>query len=158
MTSSTPARSAAAGLAIRDAGPGDEAAWRTLWAGYLAFYDLALPPGVTASTWARLIDRNSPLKARLALRDGRLLGFAIHQHHPSSWVAGDDCYLEDLYVDAGARGAGVGRALLEDLIALARARDWHRLYWHADQKNARARALYDRYAADDGHIRYRMTL
>ncbi|MEI2805131.1 N-acetyltransferase family protein [Albidovulum sp.] len=158
MTPSTPAPSAAAGLAIRDAGHGDEAAWRDLWAGYLAFYDLTLPPEVTASTWARLIDRSSPLKARLALRDGRLLGFAIHQHHPSSWVAGDDCYLEDLYVDAPARGAGIGRALLDDLVALARAQGWHRLYWHTDQENARARALYDRYAGDDGHIRYRMTL
>ena len=158
MTPSTPAPSAAAGLAIRDAGPRDEAAWRDLWAGYLAFYDLTLPPEVTASTWARLIDRSSPLKARLALRDGRLLGFAIHQHHPSSWVAGDDCYLEDLYVDAPARGAGIGRALLDDLVALARAQGWHRLYWHTDQENARARALYDRYAGDDGHIRYRMTL
>lgn len=146
------------GPTIRDAAPGDAAAWRALWAGYLAFYDLTLPPGVTGATWARLMDRGSPLKARLALRDGRLLGFAIHQHHPSSWVAGDDCYLEDLYVDAAARGAGVGRALIDDLIALARARGWHRLYWHTDQDNARARALYDLYASDDGHIRYRMTL
>ncbi len=146
------------GPTIRDAAPGDEAAWRALWADYLAFYRLDLAPEVTASTWARLTDPGSPLKARLALRDGRLLGFAIHQHHPSSWVAGDDCYLEDLYVDGAARGAGTGRALLDDLVALARARGWHRLYWHTDEGNSRARALYDRYAQSDGHIRYRMTL
>ncbi len=145
-------------LAIRDAGPDDEAGWRRLWDAYLAFYDLVLPPEVTTATWARLMDSASPLKARLAIRDGRVVGFALHQHHPSSWVAGDDCYLEDLFVDAEARGAGVGRALIDDLIALARARGWHRLYWHTEEGNARARALYDSYTASDGHIRYRMRL
>lgn len=158
MTPCAPAPPAAAGLAIRAAGPGDEAAWRALWAGYLAFYGIDLAPGVTAATWARLTDPASPLKARLALRDGRVIGFAIHQHHPSTWVAGDDAYLEDLFVDAAARGSGAGRALLDDLVALARARGWHRLYWHTDAGNARARALYDRYTESDGHIRYRMTL
>lgn len=145
-------------LAIRDAAPDDEAGWRRLWDGYLAFYDLALPPAVTAATWARLMDPASPLKARLAVRDGRIAGFAIHQHHPSSWVEGDDCYLEDLYIDAAERGEGLGRALIDDLIALARARGWHRLYWHTDKDNARARSLYDSYVQSDGHIRYRLRL
>lgn len=145
-------------LAIRDATPEDEAGWRRLWDAYLAFYDLALPPAVTAATWARLMDPASPLKARLAVRDGRIAGFAIHQHHPSSWVEGDDCYLEDLYIDAAERGAGLGRALIDDLIALARARGWHRLYWHTDEDNARARSLYDSYVQSDGHIRYRLRL
>ncbi|MCB2125340.1 MAG: GNAT family N-acetyltransferase [Rhodobacteraceae bacterium] len=145
-------------ITIRDATPDDEAEWRRLWDGYLAFYDIALAPEITAATWARLMDPASPLKLRLALRGDRFAGFALHQHHPSSWVAGDDCYLEDLFVDAEARGSGVGRALIDDLIALARARGWHRLYWHTDEGNARARTLYDSYTASDGHIRYRMRL
>ncbi|MCB2114946.1 MAG: GNAT family N-acetyltransferase [Rhodobacteraceae bacterium] len=145
-------------LAIRDAAPGDRAAWLVLWADYLRFYDIDLAPEVTEATWRRLMDPVSPLKARLAQRGGRLLGFAIHQHHPSSWVSGDDCYLEDLFVAADARGSGTGRALIDDLAALARARGWHRLYWHTDEGNARARALYDSYTPSDGHIRYRIRL
>lgn len=148
---------------IRDAAPGDAAAWQALWQGYLEFYGVALPPAVTARTWARLMDPASPLKARLAEADGpasegRVLGFAIHQHHPSSWVMGEDCYLEDLFVAPAARGQGLGRALIADLAALARARGWHRLYWHTRETNARARALYDSFTESDGHIRYRMTL
>lgn len=146
------------GLTIRDAVPADEAAWRRLWAGYLAFYEVDLAPGVTDRTWARLLDPASPLKARLAFRNGGLDGFAIHQHHPSSWVAGDDCYLEDLFVAEAARGTGTGRALLDDLISLARAKGWHRLYWHTDEGNARARTLYDSFTKSDGHIRYRLRL
>jgi GNAT superfamily N-acetyltransferase len=90
--------------------------------------------------------------------DGVPLAFAIHLHHSSTWVAGDDCYLEDLFVSEAARGHGLGRALIDDLMAIARARGWHRLYWHTDEGNTRARKLYDSYAPPDGHIRYRLKL
>lgn len=146
------------GVTIRDAAPEDEAAWRGLWQGYLTFYDHPLPEATTAFTWARLMDLDSPLKARLAVIGGEVAGFAIRQHHPSTWVPGEDCYLEDLFIADSARGHGAGRALIEDLIALARARGWHRLYWHTGRDNARARALYDTYVEEDGHVRYRMTL
>lgn len=143
---------------IRDATAADEAAWRGLWAGYLAFYGVDLPAGVTDATWARALDPASRLGLRLAVRGGRLLGFAAHHWHLTTWALGPDGYLEDLYVAPEARGQGVGRALIEDLIALGRARGWARLYWLTDQTNAQARALYNRIAADDGHIRYRMKL
>jgi GNAT superfamily N-acetyltransferase len=143
---------------LRFASPTDEQAFLTLWQQYLAFYGVDLDPGVTAATWARLIDPASPVKARLASLHGQVMGFAIHLHHPSTWVATEDCYLEDLFVTDAARGHGLGRALIDDLIALARARGWSRLYWHTDEGNTRARALYDQYVASDGHIRYRMQL
>lgn len=144
-------------MIIRDAGPADEAAWRGLWAQYLAFYAVTLAPEITDFTWVRLMDGASALKARLAV-DGEVLGFAIHQHHASTWVMGEDCYLEDLFVSEAARGKGAGRALIEDLRGLAAARGWQRLYWHTDQDNARARALYDSIVPSDGHVRYRVRL
>ncbi|AZL60867.1 GNAT family N-acetyltransferase [Tabrizicola piscis] len=143
---------------IQDATPGDEAAWRALWDQYLAFYKVDLAPAISAATWARLMDPASPVKARLALVDGQVMGFAIHMHHPSTWVATEDAYLEDLFVTDAARGQGLGRALIDDLITIARAKGWARLYWHTNQGNNRARALYDQYVASDGHIRYRMAL
>ena len=89
---------------------------------------------------------------------GEMVGFAIHHNHPSTWVLGNDCYLEDLFLTEAARGKGLGRALIEDLIALARARGWQRLYWHTDEGNTTARQLYDRFTPSDGHIRYRLKL
>lgn len=145
-------------MIIRDASPGDEGEWRRLWQGFLDYYEMTLDPQVTAFTWARLMSAESPLKARLACEGAQALGFAIHQHHPSTWVMGDDCYLEDLFVDPAARGKGLGRALIEDLIAHARARGWKRLYWNTELTNAAARRLYDSITPDDGHIRYRLTL
>ena len=145
-------------LDIRDATHGDETAFRSLWGQYLGFYKVDLAPEVTAATWSRLMDPASPVKARLAVVDGTVQGFAIHLHHPSTWVATEDCYLEDLFIADAARGKGLGRALIDDLITLARAQGWTRLYWHTDEANTRARALYDQYVASDGHIRYRLAL
>lgn len=143
---------------IRDATAADETAWRALWAQYLAFYKVDLAPEITARTWARLMDASAPLQGRFAFVDGQMQGFALHHHHCSTWVMGDDCYLEDLFVAPTARGHGLGRALLDDLKALAKAKGWHRLYWHTDESNSRARALYDSYAPYDGHVRYRLKL
>ncbi len=143
---------------IRDATPADEGAWRGLWQQYLDFYEVSLSAQVTDRTWARMMDDASPLRGRLAFLDGRMVGFALHMHHPSTGVMGDDCYLEDLFLAPDARGKGLGRALIEDLIAIARAKGWHRLYWHTDEGNTTARKLYDQFVTSDGHIRYRMTL
>ena len=143
---------------IRDATPEDHGDWLLLWQGFLDFYGQTLDPAITAHTWARLMDPAHPMQMRVAEKDGALLGFAIHIYHASTWVPGDDCYLEDLFVSPTARGKGLGRALIDDLIALSRAKGWHRLYWHTDEGNANARKLYDSYLPPDGHIRYRMAL
>ena len=142
------ADSGAAGMIIRAAGPSDEAAWRGLWQGFLDYYEVTLAPDITDFTWTRLMDPTNPLKARLACDGPAVLGFAIHQHHPSTWVLGDDCYLEDLFVSPDARGRGVGRALIEDLATYARSKGWKRLYWNTDAS----------ITPDDGHVRYRLAL
>ncbi len=143
---------------IRDASPRDQTDFLRLWQGFTEGYNLTLPPGVTDHTWARLMDPACAMKARLACVDGVPQGFAIHQHHPSTWVMGDDGYLEDLFVAPETRGRGLGAALIEDLIAIGRRAGWRRLYWLTEVDNATARRLYDRYCQNDGHIRYRMAL
>jgi GNAT superfamily N-acetyltransferase len=143
---------------IRPATPADESAWRDLWAQYLTFYAVTLPPEVTTRTWTRAMDPLSPLGVRLAVNGGRVLGFAMHHWHLSTWGLGADGYLEDLFVAEQARGLGLGRALIDDLVDHARANGWSRLYWHTDEGNTQARALYDRYVPSDGHVRYRMIL
>lgn len=144
--------------AIRDATPADEAAWRGLWAAFLAFYDMELPAGVTDRTWARLMDPAHPMSLRLALQEGAAAGFSLWQIHDSSWVAAGDLYLEDLFVAPHLRGLGIGRALIADLVDIGRARGCSRLYWLTEATNTQARKLYDSFTPDDGHVRYRMTL
>jgi len=143
-------------LQIRDAQPQDQADWLKLWSDYLAFYNVDLAEEVTAHTWARVMDPDSRLSMRLAVLDGQTVGFAIHHFHDSTWVKTPDCYLEDLFIDETIRGKGVGRALIDDLIAISKEKGWSRLYWHTDENNQLARKLYDSYVESDGHIRYRL--
>lgn len=146
------------GTTIRDAAPDDAAEWLVLWQGYLDFYKVPLPPAVTALTWGRILDHDNRLNCRLAVQGVKVVGFAVWHHHVASWSDRDDCYLEDLFVAPEARGQGIGRALIDDLAALARSRGFGRFYWHTDEDNARARALYESYARADGHVRYRFAL
>ena len=145
-------------LKIADATSADKTAWQGLWQKYLAFYKVTLLPEVTDLTWARMLDPTSRLSGRFAFVDGIMVGFAIHHHHASTWVAGDDCYLEDLFLKKTARGLGIGRALIDDLIDISRQKGYKRLYWHTDKGNVTARRLYDHFAKEDGHVRYRMPL
>ncbi|MEJ8308304.1 GNAT family N-acetyltransferase [Agrobacterium larrymoorei] len=143
-------------LTIRDATSSDRDDWLRLWKAYLAFYKVDLPDDVSDNTWRRLLDPASRLSVRLAVLEGDVVGFAIHHFHESTWAKTPDCYLEDLFVDGTIRGKGIGRALIEDLIRICRENGWSRLYWHTDEANHRAQALYDSYVKSDGHIRYRL--
>lgn len=144
-------------VSIRDPLPQDEAAWRRLWQGYLTFYRTELAEEVTADTWRRLFDPASRLAMRVAVSDrDELAGFAIFHHHESTWSLTADCYLEDLFVDQTLRGQGVGHALIEDLLAIGKARGWSRLYWHTETDNVAARRLYDRFKPADSMVRYRL--
>ncbi len=124
-------------LLIRDPLPGDEAAWRRLWAGYCAFYEKTVPETVTAYTWTRIATPGGAMLGRVALWEGDVAGFTVSVLHEGSWTLHPICYLEDLFVDEKARGHGIGRTLIADLLSLAKERGWSRLYWHT---RARKRA------------------
>lgn len=145
-------------VTIRDFLPGDEAAWRRLWAGYVAFYQADVSEQVTAATWRRLLAGDVGMLGRIADSDGSVVGFSASVLHPGTWTLAPICYLEDLFVDPAARGRGIGAALIEDLITLARERGWSRLYWHTRASNSPARRLYDRFASADDFVRYRIFL
>ncbi|MEM7191732.1 MAG: GNAT family N-acetyltransferase [Pseudomonadota bacterium] len=145
-------------LVIRDLERTDEAEWRALWAGYLAFYEVDVPPAVTSGTWARLFEPGAPMFCRIAALDGKVAGFSISTLHPSTWTLDLNCYLEDLFVDPAVRGEGIGRALIDDLLSLANEKGWSRLYWHTNSGNEQARRLYDSYIPADDFVRYRIVL
>ncbi len=70
------------------------------------------------------------------------------------WWAADDCLLEDLFVAGAARGAGLGRALVELAIERARARGCRRIELDANDNNAAALALYRSFGFDNRDDRY----
>jgi ribosomal protein S18 acetylase RimI-like enzyme len=141
-------------IEIRDAAAGDLETWLVLWKGYCDFYEVEIARDVTMSTWARILDPMNVLTCRVALADGRIVGFAQSHTHLTTWDRRPTCYLEDLFVSPDARGLGVARALMDDLVALAKARDWASVYWITADGNATARKLYDSYTQRDPFVRY----
>lgn len=141
-------------IEIRDAQAGDLADWMVLWDGYCAFYQVDIAVDITTTTWARILDPMNMLTCRLAIVGGNLVGFAHHHTHLTTWDRRPTCYLEDLFTAPSARGFGVARALLDDLVALGKARDWASIYWITAEDNATARKIYDDYAQRDAFVRY----
>ena len=139
---------------VRPLKASDEAVWRGLWAGYLAFYKVDLPPSAADALFERLL-KGAPHFALAAEKDGAVVGFAHCLPHASTWDARGYLYLEDLYVDPDARGAGAGRKLIEAVYAEADKRGLGRVYWHTDKGNAAARRLYDTLATLSNFIQYR---
>lgn len=143
---------------IKEIESSDFDAWLPLWEGYQQFYKVEIPESVTHETWKRFLDPAEPMHAFIATVQNRVLGLAHSIYHRSTWTIGDYCYLQDLFVETGARGFGVGRALIEYVYADAKRRGAPRVYWSTHETNDSAMELYDRIADRSGFIIYRKTL
>ncbi len=135
----------------------DWADWRRLWTAYLDFYRTSVADEVYTTTWARLLSgAPGEFSGRIARRrtDDRALGLVHFVFHRHCWSVGDVVYLQDLYVDADARGAGVGRALIEAVYAEADAAGAANVYWMTQTDNATARRLYDAIAKPTDFMKY----
>jgi GNAT superfamily N-acetyltransferase len=83
-----------------------------------------------------------------AWRGGRLLGYTCLYWHFSSTKAVETVLMNDLYVDAEARGEGIGRALIEAAAEVGRERGSPILEWSTAPDNATAQRLYDSTGAE----------
>jgi GNAT superfamily N-acetyltransferase len=143
------------GVTIRRLQPGDQADWRALWRGYLAFYETVLPEAVTAATFARMLsDDPAEMRGLLALVDGRAVGLVHHVSHRTCWKVENVCYLQDLFTLPEARGSGVGRALIEAVYRHADRAGTPAVYWLTQGFNTTARRLYDRIGVLTPFIEY----
>ncbi|MEM7676081.1 MAG: GNAT family N-acetyltransferase [Myxococcota bacterium] len=147
-------------LRVRALTEADHARWLELWAGYLEFYEVELDPGITETTWRRLIgDDDGTHEGVVAVDDdGVIVGFAHALYHRSTWTEGWYCYLEDLFVDPACRGKGAGQVLIEAVVKDAKARDTARVFLITNESNARARALYDKVMTLAPFVQYRVQL
>ncbi len=150
----------AATVDIRSVTPADRERWLDLWRQYCAFYGADVPAHATQTTWDRIVAPEGPVRGLVAVPgdSGAVAGFAHYVLHPFTWSDRLACYLEDLFVLPEMRGSGMGRALMQHLLALAATNGWSRVYWMTQRHNTTARRLYDRFAAADDFVRYTVEL
>jgi ribosomal protein S18 acetylase RimI-like enzyme len=111
----------------------------------------------------------TPGPAKLAERVRKLLeadeiivllvddGVAVMYFRPSLWTEALECYLAELYVVPARRGQGLGRALLDASIALARDAGADYMCLATSHDDVAARALYESAGfanRDDGSLLY----
>lgn len=143
-------------VSVRPAEAADKERWLQLWQAYNAFYGVEVPPEVTETTWARIMDAHVDVGCLVACEwpYGEVLGFANYVVHPRTWSLRDSCYLEDLYVAESARGQGIGKLLCEAVKLMAERRGLSQVYWNTREGNEVARKLYDQIAQKDDFVRY----
>jgi GNAT superfamily N-acetyltransferase len=149
-------------LVIRPVARQDYEQWLPLWDGYNAFYErsgpTALDPEITRMTWARFFDAYEPVHALVADNGGQLLGLVHYLYHRSTTAIAPNCYLQDLFTNAAARGKGVGRALISGVYDRAKVAGSPRVYWQTHQTNHTAMQLYDKVAKNFGFVVYSKVL
>jgi GNAT superfamily N-acetyltransferase len=117
-------------LRIREARPGDaELVLRFIQA--LAEYERLRDACVaTIEDVERTLFGPDPVpRVLIAEWDGAPVGFALWVRNYSTFLARPGIWLEDLLVDPGARGHGVGKALLATLARIATERGYGRVEW-----------------------------
>jgi GNAT superfamily N-acetyltransferase len=97
----------------------------------LADYEKALHEArLTEEQLSGVLFGDAPaLFGHVAEDDGEVVGMALWFLNFSTWRGTHGIYLEDLYVQPGHRGGGLGKELLRTLAAVCVERGYSRLEW-----------------------------
>jgi GNAT superfamily N-acetyltransferase len=130
---------------VRLAQPQDSAIVTRLMAAFRDHLRLGGPSDAEIATGAEILLADPETEFLLGAPDDGAppAGVAQLRFRYGIWRAGGDCLLEDLFVDASARGTGLGRALVAATLERARARGCRRLELDVNERNETARRLYE---------------
>ncbi len=149
MTSKAP------NFTIRPLRASDEPQWKTLWTGYLDYYETTVSEDVYKTTFARLLgDDPYDYNGFVADQNCRLIGLTHYLFHRHCWKIENTCYLQDLFTAPDLRGFGVGRALINAVYKLADEHGAPAVYWMTQDFNAAGRRLYDKVGTKTPFIKY----
>lgn len=84
--------------------------------------------------------------AFVAEENNFIYGFALYYIRYSTWK-GQAMYLEDIIVTEDARGKGIGKLLMDRLIAEAKEKKFNRMIWQVLEWNEPAINFYKKYQA-----------
>lgn len=133
--------------------------WNELYAAYAAFYRVEQSQEMRDRVWGWISDPAEELECLIALDEhGTPVGLAHFRQFTRPLMASRGGFLDDLFVDPGARGSGAAQALIEALAAEGRKRGWTVIRWITRDNNYRARSAYDRLASRTDWITYDIAL
>lgn len=141
-------------VTIRAVQDSDYAAWLDCYRGYYEFYGRTPVAEGFATVWGWLHDDVHEVRGLVAEVDGKVMGIAHYRTFARPLAASTGIYLDDLFTLPGARGHGVGTALLARLQEIARDEGASVVRWITAEDNATARSMYDRVATATPWVTY----
>jgi ribosomal protein S18 acetylase RimI-like enzyme len=127
---------------VRRAGPADaDAIGRLLHDFNTEFDDITPGPAKLAQRVRRLLAED---EITVLLAGAGPDGLAVLRFRPAIWTEALECYLAELYVVPERRGQGLGRALMEAAMDLARQAGADLMDLNTAEDDAAAIALYER--------------
>ena len=94
-----------------------------------------------------LFGENKFVEILLAEYDNKVVGQALFFKNFSTFLGKSGIYLEDLYVKPEMRGKGIGKALLDKIISIAKERNYGRVEWSVLNWNEPAIDFYKKISA-----------
>jgi ribosomal protein S18 acetylase RimI-like enzyme len=150
--------SASRDLAVRRAEPGDAEAIGRLLHDFNSEFDEPTPGPQALAERVRELLTAGELTVLLGGTEPH--GLAVLRFRPAIWTQALECYLAELYVVPVRRGQGLGRALMEAAIELARREGATYMDLGTSEDDVAARALYEslgfsnREGKPDGPLNY----
>jgi GNAT superfamily N-acetyltransferase len=95
-----------------------------------------------------LFSENKFVEVLIAEYDGKIAGQALFFNNFSTFLGKPGIYLEDLFVKPAFRSKGIGKALLQKIIDLAKERDYGRVEWSVLDWNESAIKFYQNIGAE----------
>ena len=148
-------------VVVRPVAKEDRAQWERLFVAYGVFYETTFDSAVVDGVWTWLLDDTHEVSALVAVANrgtdddtGEIVGFAHYRRQADTFTAGPGWFLDDLYVDASARGAGTATALIEAVAERATAAGGGTLRWITAADNETAQRVYDRVADRSTWVTY----
>jgi RimJ/RimL family protein N-acetyltransferase len=141
---------------VRPPTPEDFDAWRRLFAAYADFYGTEHTPEDVDRVWGWIHDAGHDVECLLLEGDGAVVGLAHVREFPRPLASSIGGFLDDLYIDTEARGAGGVEALLAAVRHRGAERGWTVIRWITAEDNDRARRAYDRVATRTSWVTYDM--
>jgi ribosomal protein S18 acetylase RimI-like enzyme len=147
-----------ADLSVRRATPSDAEAIGRLLHDFNTEFDEPVPePRAIAERIGELIESGETI---VLLAGSGPHGLAVLRFRPSLYSRALECYLAELYVVPAERGHGLGRALMEEAIEVARRQGANYMDLGTSEDDVAARALYEslgfsnREGKPDGPVNY----
>ncbi len=130
-------------LDVRVAGPDDMPALMRLFRGFMDYLGDPSPPDTELAAAITPVFADPHAEILIGAAGGEEVAYAHVRYHYSVWMAGPECFLEDLFVFEARRDGGIGRQMLGVIFERARERGCRRVRLDTNEENRRGIHLYE---------------